>query len=137
MNVEIGTETPIFLFWEYLFRNIGILSLQCIRVLYKQCSFINSFVLRYRPARLDLHESGIIEKPFKRTSTAICFQFFIFDLEFLKQFQSSEPLHAKRPLILLLVGSRFACAQAVIFFAKPYSINAGEATIVLWITVRR
>jgi hypothetical protein len=29
MNVEIGTETPIFLFWEYLFRNYGILSLQC------------------------------------------------------------------------------------------------------------
>ncbi len=58
---------------------------------------------RYRPARLDLHESGIIEKPFKRTSTAICFQFFIFDLEFLKQLQSSEPLHAKRPLIFLLV----------------------------------
>jgi hypothetical protein len=28
MNVEIGTETPIFLFWEYLFRNLGILSLQ-------------------------------------------------------------------------------------------------------------
>jgi hypothetical protein len=30
MNVEIGTETPIFLFWEYLFQNFGILSLQCI-----------------------------------------------------------------------------------------------------------
>jgi hypothetical protein len=29
MNVEIGTETPIFLFWEYLFRNFGIFSLQC------------------------------------------------------------------------------------------------------------
>jgi hypothetical protein len=29
MNVEIGTKTPIFLFWEYLFRNFGILSLQC------------------------------------------------------------------------------------------------------------
>jgi hypothetical protein len=29
MNVEIGTETPIFLFWEYLFRNFGILFLQC------------------------------------------------------------------------------------------------------------
>jgi hypothetical protein len=29
MNVEIGTETPIFLFWEYLFRIFGILSLQC------------------------------------------------------------------------------------------------------------
>ncbi len=29
MNVEIGTETPIFLFWDYLFRNFDILSLQC------------------------------------------------------------------------------------------------------------
>ncbi len=29
MNVEIGTETPIFLFWDYLFRNFGPLSLQC------------------------------------------------------------------------------------------------------------
>jgi hypothetical protein len=29
MNVEIGTEALIFLFWEYLFRNFGILSLQC------------------------------------------------------------------------------------------------------------
>jgi hypothetical protein len=30
MNVEIGTDTPIFLFWEYLFQNFGILSLQCV-----------------------------------------------------------------------------------------------------------
>jgi hypothetical protein len=29
MNVEIGTETLIFLFWEYLFGNFGILFLQC------------------------------------------------------------------------------------------------------------
>ncbi len=29
MNVKIGTEAPIFLFWEYLFRNFGILSFQC------------------------------------------------------------------------------------------------------------
>ncbi len=29
MNVEIGTEAPIFLFWEYLFPIFGILSLQC------------------------------------------------------------------------------------------------------------
>jgi hypothetical protein len=36
MNVEIGTKTPIFLFWEYLFRNFGILPilpLQCSSVL--------------------------------------------------------------------------------------------------------
>jgi hypothetical protein len=32
MNAEIGTEAPIFLFWEYLFRNFGILSLQCGKV---------------------------------------------------------------------------------------------------------
>jgi hypothetical protein len=32
-----------------------------------------------------------------------------------------------------LFGSWFACAQAAIFFAKPYSINAGETSIVLWI----
>jgi hypothetical protein len=29
MNVEIGAETPLFLFWEYLFQNFGNLSLQC------------------------------------------------------------------------------------------------------------
>ncbi len=29
MNFKTGTETPIFLFWEYLFQNFGILSLQC------------------------------------------------------------------------------------------------------------
>jgi hypothetical protein len=29
MNVEIGTEALILLFWEYLFQISGILSLQC------------------------------------------------------------------------------------------------------------
>jgi hypothetical protein len=41
MNVEIGTETPIFLFWEYLFQILGILSLKCTsrRLLSKSCIF--------------------------------------------------------------------------------------------------
>jgi hypothetical protein len=40
MNVEIGTETLIFLFWEYLFRNIGILSLQCREQKYQYIYFL-------------------------------------------------------------------------------------------------
>jgi hypothetical protein len=42
MNVEIGTETPIFYFWEYLFRNFGILSLQCAQKPQQNCTFMNS-----------------------------------------------------------------------------------------------
>jgi hypothetical protein len=48
MNVEIGTETPIFLFWEYLFRNFGILSLQCahfLRLLLSNLTLI--FILNF------------------------------------------------------------------------------------------
>jgi hypothetical protein len=33
----------------------------------------SNYPKRYRLSRLDLHESGIIAKPFKRASTAICF----------------------------------------------------------------
>jgi hypothetical protein len=53
MNVEIGTETPIFLFWEYLFRNFGILSLQCI----------NTFLTNGKSVKCILYIAG------KRAST--------------------------------------------------------------------
>ncbi len=39
--MEIGTETPIFLFWEYLFRNFGILSLQCAAFVLGMCEHFN------------------------------------------------------------------------------------------------
>jgi hypothetical protein len=35
-----------------------------------------------------------------------------------------------------LFVSRFACAQTAFFSAKPCSKNAGETSIVLWITAR-
>jgi hypothetical protein len=49
----------------------------------------------YRPARLDLHESGTIGQALKRTSTAIGFLFLNFSFEYLKILKISEPLHAK------------------------------------------
>jgi hypothetical protein len=52
---------------------------------------------------LDLHESGIIGKPFKRTSTAKGFEFINFSLKYFKRLQSPEPLHAELNPILLLV----------------------------------
>ncbi len=69
-----------------------------------------SVTQRYRPARLDLHESGIIGKPFKRTGHQPLYvlNFFIFDLEYLIRVQSSEPLHAKMNTTSCLFGSRCA-----------------------------
>jgi hypothetical protein len=48
--------------------------------------------------------------------------------------QSSEPLHAKMNPTSCLFGSWFACAQTAIFSAEPCSKNAGETSVVLWIT---
>jgi hypothetical protein len=36
-----------------------------------------------------------------------------------------------------LFGSWYVSAQDAIFFAKPYSINAGETSIVLWIAGKK
>jgi hypothetical protein len=56
MNVEIGTEAPIFLFWEYLFQIFGILSLQCtknttqiqiervVKTILKKADYLNNFL---------------------------------------------------------------------------------------------
>ncbi len=47
MNVEIGTETSIFLFWEYLFQIFGILSLQCGHRLRSRPSALSKMVCNY------------------------------------------------------------------------------------------
>jgi hypothetical protein len=44
--------------------------------------------------------------------------------------QSSEPLHAKVNPTSYFLGSRFACAQTVIFSAKLCSKYAGETSVV-------
>jgi hypothetical protein len=56
---EIGIETPIFLFWEYLFRNFGILSLQyiyelCVKV--EKATYVTTLLqgVRRLPRQLPL-----------------------------------------------------------------------------------
>jgi hypothetical protein len=71
----------------------------------------------------------------KRTSTEKGFFIFYFLLWIFDK--SSEPLHEKMNPTSCLFGSRFACAQTAIFFAKPCSKNAGEELIVLWIAARK
>jgi hypothetical protein len=49
MNVEIGTETPIFLFWEYWLQIFGILYLQCgvHHTIHVQWAMIDSICMFY------------------------------------------------------------------------------------------
>ncbi len=70
----------------------------------------------------------------KRTSNAIGFLFFTFDLEYFIGVQSTESLHAKMNPTFYLFVSRFACVQTAIFSAEPCSNNAEETSMVLGIT---
>jgi len=51
----IETEAPIFLFWEYLFRNFGILSLQCapLSIVYKKPIKKQGGALNFKGGRAD------------------------------------------------------------------------------------
>ena len=76
-----------------------------------------------------------LESSLKGHQPLYVFNFFIFDLEYLKQLQSSEPLHTKMHLILLLVGIAGCMGTygTAIFSAEPCSKNAGDSTTVLGI----
>jgi hypothetical protein len=68
MNVEIGTETPIFLFWEYLLQICGIFSLQFVPVfLLKLSPHPRSLLNEFLP---DGHHS-LISTLFKLLSESI------------------------------------------------------------------
>ncbi len=68
--------------------------------------------LKCRPARLDLHESGTIG-----SQAWIGFKFFCFSFEYLKRFQSSEPLHKKMHLLLLVgITGCISASRNLLFF---------------------
>ncbi len=54
-------------------KSCKIIKLRCRQDMTVALSLTLILTLKVQSARLDLHESGIIGKPFKRTSTAICF----------------------------------------------------------------
>ncbi len=74
-----------------------------------------------------------LESPLKGHQPLKVFNFFLSLLNILKDFKVLSRFMQNGIQSSCLFGSRFACAQATIFFTKPYSINAGDTSIVLWI----
>jgi hypothetical protein len=74
-----------------------------------------------------------LESTLKGHQPLYVFNFLFLILNFLNNFKVLSRSMQKGLSSSCLFGSRFACAQAVIFFAKPYSINAGETSVVLWV----
>ncbi len=77
-----------------------------------------------------------LERPLKGHQPLYVFDFLISVLNIWNNFKAMTRFMQNWIQSSCLFGSRFACAQAAIFFAEPYSINAGEASIVLWIAAR-
>jgi hypothetical protein len=74
-----------------------------------------------------------LESPLKGHQPLYVYNFLFLILNIQNNFKFLSRSMQKGLQSSCLFGSRFACAQAAIFFAKPYSINAGETSIVLWI----
>jgi hypothetical protein len=67
-------------------------------------------------ARWDLHESGIIGKALKKSSTAIDFWFSNFHFEYLKRLHRSEPLPTKMPLYAMFANCRGLYLLSVLLY---------------------
>jgi hypothetical protein len=61
-----------------------------------------------------------LESPLKGHQLLYVFNFFIFDLEYLKQLQSSEPLHAKK------ASNPPACSVHGLHVLKPQSFSSNR-----------
>jgi hypothetical protein len=73
-----------------------------------------------------------LKSPSKGHQPLYVYNFFIFYLEFLKQLQSYEPLHAKRPLILLLVRLTVCMCSSRDLFRQTVFHKSGRGINCSW-----
>ncbi len=106
--------------------NWGVQARKCFFALFSRCEK-NSWELKVPSGQIGSGWEWYHCIGHKKDTNCYMFLIFNFDLEYLRRVQSSEPLHTKMPLIILLVGIT-GC------MAEPCSKNAGESTIVLVIT---